>query len=343
MNIGSIAKDFVDAARELDLNTIEREVQRRLLVRVSSKDRELSRDLLTLIGGSETRATAGGTLQVDQIEDSLPTWEGTQPDLGIVLLRGAEPSASEIAYIARLRAHSIPTILIVASSLPEGSIRSEIGHWFPDIPRDRIIASSVASGTDLLPQLVKAVGNIDKHWLTGIAHDFVSLRSLAVDELIRDASFANGQFALFSSIPAFIPLLGGFASSIADLLVLTKNQVTLVFRIAAIYGRDVKNRVRVATEIAPVIGSAFLWRTAARSLVALLPAPLGMLPKTLVAYTGTFTVGQMAHYYYREGKRPTRESLTHIRSEALRLAQRVRLPGSTRPILDLPPETSAHQ
>lgn len=334
MTIGTFAKDFIAAARELDLNTIEREVQRRLHVRVASENSELTRDLLTLIGGSESQATAGGTLQIDPITEPLQPLDAPYPDLAIVLLPKDRPSSQEIAYIARLRAQSIPTILIVSSDGHEDPIQAEISHWFPDIPRDRVMVASRKSAHVVLPRIVKAVGNIEKRWLTALAHDFVSLRSLAVDELIRDASFANGQFALFSSLPAFIPLFGGIASSIADMLVLTKNQVTLVFRIAAIYGRDVKSRVRVVSEIAPVIGGAFLWRTAARSLIGLLPAPLSMVPKTLVAYTGTFTVGQIAHFYYREGKRPTRQSLTQIRAEAVRLAQRIKLPGMNRPILD---------
>ena len=112
-------------------------------------------------------------------------------------------------------------------------------------------------------------------------------------------------------------------SSVADLFILTKNQVTLVFRIAGIYGRDLSDRTRVLLEIAPVVGGAFLWRSVARSLVALLPGALGAVPKTLVAYVGTYVVGQIAHYYYREGRRPSPEVLDQIRREGLSLARKM--------------------
>ena len=65
----------------------------------------------------------------------------------------------------------------------------------------------------------------------------------------------------------------------------------------------------------------FLWRTTARALVGLLPSLLGLLPKTLVAYSGTYVVGQMARYYYRYGHKPPPEMVRDLRDEGTRLAR----------------------
>jgi hypothetical protein len=60
-----------------------------------------------------------------------------------------------------------------------------------------------------------------------------------------------------------------------------------------------------------------------------LPPLLALLPKTAVAYTGTFVVGQTARYYYRFGHRPPPEIVVELRQEAQRLAEQTlkRLPG----------------
>jgi hypothetical protein len=71
-------------------------------------------------------------------------------------------------------------------------------------------------------------------------------------------------------------------------------------------------------EIAPVIGGAFLWRSLARSLLGLLPTAVGGLSKTAVAYVGTYTVGQMARYYYAEGIKPGAKTVAQFQQEGAR-------------------------
>ncbi|HEY2594110.1 MAG TPA: hypothetical protein VGK33_09440, partial [Chloroflexota bacterium] len=129
------------------------------------------------------------------------------------------------------------------------------------------------------------------------------------------------QFAVLASLPATLPIFGGLVGDVADTIVLTKNQVLLLFKLAGLYGRDVEFGPELLLEILPVVGGAFFWRTTARALVGLLPPILGLLPRTVVAYTGTFVVGQSARYYYRFGNRPPPEIAEELRREAQRLAE----------------------
>jgi hypothetical protein len=68
----------------------------------------------------------------------------------------------------------------------------------------------------------------------------------------------------------------------------------------------------------PVIGGAFLWRTAARTAIGLAPAPMAALPKAAVAFLGTYVVGQAARYYYERGDAPPPEMLREFQAEAKR-------------------------
>jgi hypothetical protein len=84
------------------------------------------------------------------------------------------------------------------------------------------------------------------------------------------------------------------------------------------YGRNVDDRTGVLKEILPVIGGAFLWRTFARAAVGLFPPLFSALPKTAIAYAGTYVVGQAAAYYYERGHKPPPETLQQMQAEALR-------------------------
>src|SRR4029077_12216250 len=93
------------------------------------------------------------------------------------------------------------------------------------------------------------------------------LREPVAEHLIRDASRVNAQFAAISSLPANLPIVGGLVGDVADVLVLTKNQVLLLFKLAGLYGRDLRLGRELLLEIVPVVGSAFVWRSTARALV----------------------------------------------------------------------------
>src|SRR5205085_9228641 len=120
-----------------------------------------------------------------------------------------------------------------------------------------------------------------------------------------ESAFANAQFALMTNLPTFLPGVGGAAAMGADVLVLTTNQIVLVFKMAALWGANLDNPRALLMEAAPVVGGAFLWRTAARALIDLLPGFALLAPKVGVAYVGTYIVGALASAYYQSGVRPS--------------------------------------
>lgn len=175
-----------------------------------------------------------------------------------------------------------------------------------DEVRDRLFRALVGAA----PEVMLAAGR--RHPL---------LRECVAEYMIRDTSRVNAQFAALSSLPSAVPILGGLVGDVADVLVLTKNQVLLLFKLAGLYGRDLEIGRELVFEVLPVVGGAFFWRSTARLLVGLLPAMLGLLPRTFVAYTGTYVVGQSARYYFRFGRRPPPELVRDLRAEATRLAE----------------------
>lgn len=135
-----------------------------------------------------------------------------------------------------------------------------------------------------------------------LGRTFPVFRQAAALYVVNTTARVNGQFALVSNIPALVPVVGGVLAAGADTIVLTKNQLMMLYKLAAIHGRDVNNRFRIYQEMIPVVGAGLVWRTVARELAAMLPFAAGTVPKVAIAVAGTYAVGMGAHLYYVEGR-----------------------------------------
>lgn len=131
-----------------------------------------------------------------------------------------------------------------------------------------------------------------------------ALRPGIARALIRDAALTNGQLALMSALPATVPLLGSLAMVGADTLVLTRNQIVLLFQLAALHDRDLSSRTRLAIELAPLLGATALGGVLMRILARRLPGPLGAPLKGVGSTGGTTVVGAIGLRYYRGSRRP---------------------------------------
>ena len=167
-----------------------------------------------------------------------------------------------------------------------------------------VIEFGAGEPVESIRQAIVRVG--DDHELA-LGRTFPVLRQAAALHVVNTTSKVNGQFALVSNIPALIPLVGGVLAAGADTIILTKNQLMMIFKLAAIHGRDVNDRFRIYREMVPVVGAGLAWRTVARELAAMMPFAAGTVPKVAIAVAGTYAAGMAAHVYYLEGKRANAE------------------------------------
>lgn len=146
---------------------------------------------------------------------------------------------------------------------------------------------------------------------------FPALRQAAAMQVINMTARVNGQFALMSNLPALVPVVGGMLAAGADTLVLTKNQLMMIYKLAAIHDRDLDSRFRIYQEMIPVVGAGLFWRTVARDLAAMMPFAAGAVPKVAIAFAGTLAAGMAAHIYYQEGKRVDSQRMKDLYRNAL--------------------------
>ncbi len=157
------------------------------------------------------------------------------------------------------------------------------------------------------------------------------LRPAFAARLTSEVATSNAAVALASGVPSLVPLLG-IPISAADTVVLTKNQALMVYRLALACGAPPDFQKRMF-EITPVVGGAVVWRQIAGALVGMVPG-YGIVPKTAVAFGGTYVVGLLASRWYETGvltdaerKRVTAEAAAKAREVATVMVAQARAVG----------------
>lgn len=327
--------DFWRVIREFNPEGIEREATAPLELWLVGEPGSGRRSLAgSLLSGGE-RADGWGPFTIHDLGDGQALPGGENPDLLVLVVRLDRDLAESGRRVREcLGSRKVPTLLVFTHADAVESTRELRNAAYRAFSFVSYLRTAFVDATDraqlkarLVPLLVDSIPSLR----TSLARSLPAARQLVAEQIISETCRVNAQFALVANIPANFLLLGGVAGSVADFFVLTKNQVMMVFRLAAIHGRDIAPTTRVAAEIAPVIGGAFLWRTAARMLVGMLPTLIAAAPKTAIAYVGTYVVGHSARYYYDVGHKPPRQLLQSFADEGARLYRRMleRGPAST--------------
>ncbi len=150
-----------------------------------------------------------------------------------------------------------------------------------------------------------------------LSRAFPTFRSEAAARVIAQTSAVNAQFALLTGVAEQVPFLGQIGLPVAafsDMIMLTKNQVMMTLKLAAIYGLDTDLKAR-GKDLLPIQGNAFGWRAVARELVGIVPV-VGFLPRAMIAYAGTQAVGRAMQFFYLTGEHVTARHLRQLYMEA---------------------------
>jgi uncharacterized protein (DUF697 family) len=301
--LGNIS-EFWRLTRELDVRALRERFTEPVHLRVVGSDHAIAQRVARLIEPDpEAGEVSMGVLGSVSRESA---------DLVIVALDGPLDSGAR-RVLSELSVSETPLVVVQSSAaagmlvlgIPDERVITLVESEADDETRQRLFSALVDAG----PEVMLAAGR--RHPL---------LREPVADYLIRDTARVNAQFAAISSIPANLPIVGGLVGDLADMLVLTKNQILLIFKLAGLYGRELELGRQLLLEVLPVVGGAFFWRGTARTLVGLLPAPIGILPKTLVAHTGTMVVGELARVYFRSGRKPPPSMARELVDDSARLA-----------------------
>ncbi|MBI5082435.1 MAG: hypothetical protein HZC38_16085 [Chloroflexi bacterium] len=204
--------------------------------------------------------------------------------------------------------------VVVLQNHPDAQCRPERFTWW-SWGKAKVV-QGVVTDTDCLrgefgQALLEALP-AERHLALGRFVPF--FRGLLAKKLIDDTARGNASYAFSSGLAEIVPILN-VPFGVADMIVLTKSQALLVYKLGLLVGYSTRWRDYLR-EFGSVIGGGFLWRQLATGVLGLIPI-WGIIPKVAIAYAGTYVTGEMVWQWYLTGRHLTSEALKDIYQQAL--------------------------
>jgi uncharacterized protein (DUF697 family) len=296
--------DIWRVIREVDLESIRRDAEGRFRILVLAPSRAEAEAAALLLTGEETPhpwlelGTPGGL-------DAAPADAATLT-AAVIVTRVPDLAPEPAAAGEALRRAGVPVITVVHGSLRavDGVVRAGEAA--------RTIVSHLDAGA--LPRIADALVRVVTPGMRlALARQLPPVREAVFDLLIEETAKANATYAFTAAMAESVPVIG-VPLNLADMMILTKNQLLMGYKIALGAGKSGKARDLIG-EVLGVVGGGFLFRQAARQLVGLIPVA-GVLPKVAIAYTGTWAIGRAVVVWAMHGRRLSPGSVGRFSKEA---------------------------
>lgn len=232
-----LGRYFWDALREINPSELRAEIEQPITIGFFGRPGSGRRSLVRALLGVDVAEQTGREISINEVDSAAVAAAGTL-DAAFLVVDATEPDwAPERRVAAQLGTLGSPFFIVLthADQLPSPSqgapaLRAQFPAHPPELTAVVDARNADETRSRLLGRLLQTVPGLR----LALAHRFPALRRPISEDLIRETSKVNAQFALMSSLPALVPVLGMFLGGMADILVLTKNQAMLVFKLAAI-------------------------------------------------------------------------------------------------------------
>ncbi len=316
LDVGNI----FNTLREVDLNAIREQAEEPLRVLVLGNAGVGKSALITqLLDGLRPDLPLGQLPPVGEARlDQRISLEG----IGLVLLvldatQPLHPREREVfEHLAR---YNVPTVVCYnKADLAEHpqAVLNEAMTWMPA----EVVAIAATDRASVLRALTPAVLRLFRGREVRLARRLPMFREAVCHKLIDDACITNATYSIGTGLAEIIPVLD-VPLNVGDMVVLTKNQAIMAYKIALAMGLESDWR-KTIPELAAVVGGGFLWRQIGRGLIGLIPV-WGILPKVGVAYAGTLVTGQAVYQWCVQGEKLSAAALKKLYSEALERGKQV--------------------
>lgn len=232
-------------------------------------------------------------------------------DLWVLVIQIGEESAPVYKELVQVWSQTNRNVVVFFNSAPENA--PAVGTAWLSWGQRRVVYGSVQDTQLLLGAFAAAILDLlpDKHLSLG--RHYPLLRVPAARRLINDTCVSNAAYSISTGVAEVVPVLG-VPLYVTDMVVLTKNQAYLVYKLGLTLGMSTDWQAYIA-EFGSVLGTGFIWRQVARSLVGLVPA-WGIVPKVAVAYSGTYVVGNAVLQWYLTGRHVSKGQMKALYSQA---------------------------
>ncbi|MGB9640476.1 MAG: hypothetical protein ACPL4H_06150 [Anaerolineales bacterium] len=304
--------------KEMDLRPIRAEALQEVSLALISRPGKAKEILINQMRHDPQRSnveTFSPVLAIDYEGDDEVIKTALAADLLILLVDETITDISLEEGLTRRWVNSGRKILILLHPpLQEGAQSPVVmqNNWL-GWGKNVVLRGSLMDKQFLLRQFAPAVIEALPSKQLALGRMFPLFRSEICHQLINESCFTNAAYAFSTGLAEIVPTLD-IPLNVADMMVLSKNQAFLVYRLGLTLGLSTRWQDYV-TEFGGILGSGFFWRQVARQLVGLIPA-WGIVPKVAVSYAGTYVIGNVVLQWYLTGKKLTRQQINALYIEA---------------------------
>jgi uncharacterized protein (DUF697 family) len=295
--------DVWRVVRELDLESIRAEAEARFRLVVLADFAAEAEEAALLLSGDDAAhpwVEARTPAQLELTDADRATIAA------VLVVTPAALSPALAAAVERLSRGGVPVATAVLGSDRAVDAVARAG----ETTRVLVRALDATALDPIGGALVAAVPPLQR---LALARQLPPLRAAVFDQLIDDTAKANATYSFTTAMAEQVAVLD-VPLNLADIFVLTKNQLLMGYRIALGAGKSGRAR-DVIGEVVGVVGGGFLFRQAARSLVGLIPVA-GVVPKVAIAYTGTWAIGRALVVWATQGKRLSGAAMGRLSRDA---------------------------
>ena len=238
--------------------------------------------------------------------------EARNADLIIVMLSSAESDEAAERALVRDWGAAGKKMLVFHNQFGEANANSQLPEWAGWGPA-RAVGGQATDRKFLENTFAPLVLEMLPGDQLALGRHFPLFRLLIARRLISESCIANATYSLGSGIAEIVPVLD-LPLNVTDMLVLTKGQALLVYKLGLALGLP-RDWQYYLGEFGGVLGGGFLWRQLARSLVGLVPG-WGILPKVAIAYAGTYVVGEVVLQWYLTGRHVSTQQMRDMYRQA---------------------------
>lgn len=246
----------------------------------------------------------------------------SEVDLCVLILRTADQDDRAERLLVRKWLDAGMQVLVIfnqpfESSVPEKALsavdRSAALDTWTEWGKQNVLVGSVDDDWFLQSIFVPAVMRLLPARHLALGRHFPLFRVSVARHLINESCFSNAAYSFSTGIIEIIPIVN-IPLNVADVVILTKNQIFLVFKLGLALGMSTRLQSYI-TAFGGVLGGGLFWRQLAHMVVGLIPA-WGILPKVGIAYAGTYVVGTAVLQWYLTGRHISKTQMRQLYDRA---------------------------